>query len=80
MAVYKALPDGKYVTIEVLGETVSKGLSLPLLANAKLHLWLEDRPSTCTREFVLASDASTLVQTCVVRPQTEWRRDIAFRI
>jgi hypothetical protein len=42
VAVYKALPDGKYVTIEVLGETVSKGLSLPLLANAKLHLWLED--------------------------------------
>ena len=42
VAVYKALPDGAYAAIEVLGEAVSKGLALPLLANAKLRLWLED--------------------------------------
>ncbi len=42
VAVYKALPDDAYAAIEVLGEAVSKGLALPLLANAKLRLWLED--------------------------------------
>ena len=42
VAVYKALPDGAYAEIEVVGEAVSKGLALPLLANAKLRLWLED--------------------------------------
>jgi len=42
VAVYKALPDGDYAAIEVLGEAVSKGLALALLANAKLRLWLED--------------------------------------
>jgi hypothetical protein len=42
VAVYKALPDGAYAAIEVLGEAVSKGLALELLANAKLRLWLED--------------------------------------
>jgi len=42
VAVYKALPDGAYAAIEVLGEAVSKGLALPLLAKAKLRLWLED--------------------------------------
>jgi hypothetical protein len=42
VAVYKALPDGAYAAIEVLGEAVSEGLALPLLANAKLRLWLED--------------------------------------
>jgi hypothetical protein len=41
VAVYKALPDGAYAAIEVLGEAVSKGLALPLLANSKLRLWLE---------------------------------------
>ena len=42
VAVYKALPDGAYAEIETLGEAVSKGLTLRLLANAKLRLWLED--------------------------------------
>jgi uncharacterized protein len=42
VAVYKALPDGAYAAIEVLGEAVSKGLALVLLAKAKLRLWLED--------------------------------------
>jgi hypothetical protein len=42
VAVYKALPDGANAEIEVLGQAVSKGLSLPLVANAKLRLWLED--------------------------------------
>ncbi len=42
VAVYKALPDGAYADIEVLGEAVSKGLALSLLANAKLRLWHED--------------------------------------
>jgi ankyrin repeat protein len=42
VAVYKALPDGAYAAIEVLGGAVSKSLALPLLANAKLRLWLED--------------------------------------
>jgi hypothetical protein len=42
VAVYKALPDGAYGEIEVLGEAVSKGLALPLLATAKMRLWLED--------------------------------------
>jgi ankyrin repeat protein len=42
VAMYKVLPDGAYAAIEVLGEAVSKGLALPLLANAKLRLWLED--------------------------------------
>ena len=42
VAVYKALPDGAYAEIEVVGEAVSKGLALPLLTNAKLRLWLED--------------------------------------
>ena len=41
VAVYKALPDGAYAEIEVVGEAVSKGLALPLLANSKLRLWLE---------------------------------------
>ena len=40
--VFKALPDGAYAEIETLGEAVSKGLTLRLLANAKLRLWLED--------------------------------------
>ena len=39
---YKALPDGAYAEIEMVGEAVSKGLALPLLTNAKLRLWLED--------------------------------------
>ena len=42
VAVYKALPDGAYAEIEMVGEAVSQGLALPLLANAKLRLWLED--------------------------------------
>jgi hypothetical protein len=42
VAVYKKLPDRAFAEIETLGETVSKGLALPLLANAKLRLWLED--------------------------------------
>ena len=42
VAVYKALPDSAYAEIETLGEAVSKGLALPLLARAKLRLWLED--------------------------------------
>ncbi len=42
VAVYKTLPDGAYVAIQLLGEAVSKGLALPRLAAAKLHLWLED--------------------------------------
>ena len=42
VAVYKKLPDSAYAAIEVLGEAVSKGLALPLLAHAKLRLWLED--------------------------------------
>ena len=42
VAVYKALPDGAYAEIEVVGDAVSKGLALPLLTNAKLRLWLED--------------------------------------
>ncbi len=42
VAAYKALPDGAYNAIEVLGDAVVKGLALPLLANAKLRLWLED--------------------------------------
>jgi hypothetical protein len=42
VAVFKALPDGAYADIETLGEAVSKGLALPLLALAKLRLWLED--------------------------------------
>jgi hypothetical protein len=42
MAVYKALPDAAYAAIETFGEAVSKGLAVPLLANAKLRLWLED--------------------------------------
>ena len=42
VAVFKALPDGAFAEIETLGEAVSKGLALPLLANAKLRLWLED--------------------------------------
>ena len=41
VAVYKALPDSAYAAIEVLGDAVSKGLALPLLANSKLRLWLE---------------------------------------
>ena len=42
VAVYKALPDGAYAEIEVVGEAVSKGLTLPVLTNSKLRLWLED--------------------------------------
>jgi ankyrin repeat protein len=42
VAVYKKLPDRAFAEIETLGEAVSKGLALPLLANAKLRLWLED--------------------------------------
>jgi hypothetical protein len=42
VAVYKALPDGAYAEIEMVGEAVSKGLTLPVLANSKLRLWLED--------------------------------------
>ena len=42
VAVYKALPDGAYGEIELLGEAVYKGLALQLLANAKIRLWLED--------------------------------------
>jgi len=42
VAVYKALPDGAYAEIKMVGEAVSKGLALPVLANAKLRLWLED--------------------------------------
>jgi hypothetical protein len=42
VSVYKALPDGAYAAIEVMGEVVSKSLALPLLANAKLRLFLED--------------------------------------
>jgi len=42
VAVYKALPDGAYAEIEVVGEAVSKGLALPVLTNSKLRLWLED--------------------------------------
>jgi hypothetical protein len=48
VAVYKKLPDSAYAAIEVLGEAVSKGLALPLLANAKLRLWLEDPSLTMT--------------------------------
>ena len=42
VAVYKALPDAAYAEIEMVGQAVSKGLALPLLARAKLRLWLED--------------------------------------
>ena len=42
VAVHKALPHGAYAEIEMVGEAVSEGLALPLLANAKLRLWLED--------------------------------------
>jgi hypothetical protein len=42
VSAYKELPDSAYAEIETLGDAVSKGLSLPLLANAKLRLWLED--------------------------------------
>jgi hypothetical protein len=42
VAVYKALPDGAYAEIEVVGEAVSKGLALPVLTNSKLRLWFED--------------------------------------
>jgi hypothetical protein len=42
IAVYKALPDTAYAEVETLGEAVSQGLALPLLARAKLRLWLED--------------------------------------
>ena len=40
VAVYKALPDSAYTAVETLGEAVSQGLALPLLARAKLRLWL----------------------------------------
>jgi hypothetical protein len=43
VAVYKSLPDAAFAAIEVLGEVVSKSLALPLLANAKLRLFLEDQ-------------------------------------
>jgi len=42
VSVYKALPDGAYAEIEVVGQAVSKGLAIPLLTNAKLRLCLED--------------------------------------
>ena len=42
VSVYKALPDSAYAAVETLGEAVSQGLTLPLLACAKLRLWLED--------------------------------------
>jgi hypothetical protein len=42
VAVYKALPDGAYAEIEMVGEAVSKGLALPVLTNSKLRLWFED--------------------------------------
>jgi hypothetical protein len=42
VAVHKALPHGAYAEIEMVGEAVSEGLALPLLANAKLRLWLEN--------------------------------------
>jgi len=42
VAMYNALPDSAYVAVEMLGEAVSQGLALPLLARAKLRLWLED--------------------------------------
>ena len=46
VAVYKALPDGAYAEIKMVGEAVSKGLALPVLANAKLRLWLEARDTS----------------------------------
>ena len=42
VAVYKALPDSAFAEVETLGEAVSQGLALPMLARAKLRLWLED--------------------------------------
>jgi hypothetical protein len=42
VAAYKQLLDSTYAEIETLGDAVSKGLALPLLANARLRLWLED--------------------------------------
>jgi len=42
VAVYKALPDSAFASIETLGEAVSQGLFLPLLAQGKYLLWLED--------------------------------------
>ena len=59
VAVYKALPDGAYAAIEVLGEAVSEGLALPLLANAKLRLWLED-PSLSLFEMSKKDDSGYL--------------------
>jgi ankyrin repeat protein len=43
LAVWKLLPASAYAEIETLGEAVSNGLAIPLLANAKLRLWLEDK-------------------------------------
>ena len=58
VAVYKALPDGAYAEIEVVGEAVSKGLALPLLANAKLRLWLEDTSLNLVDMFRLGLDVA----------------------
>ena len=58
VAVYKALPDGAYAEIEMVGEAVSKGLALPLLANAKLRLWLEDTSLNLVDMFRLGLDVA----------------------
>ena len=42
VAVYTALPDSSYSAVEMFGQAVVQGLALPLLARAKLRLWLED--------------------------------------
>jgi hypothetical protein len=56
--VYKALPDGAYAEIEMVGEAVSKGLTLPVLSNSKLRLWLEDTDTRALNSAVFTA-AST---------------------
>jgi hypothetical protein len=59
VAVYKVLPDSAYAEIETLDEAVSKGLALPLLARAKLRLWLEDLSVNCRTALRGGMAAST---------------------
>jgi ankyrin repeat protein len=59
VAVYKALPDSAYTSIDTLGEAVSQGLSLPLLAQGKYLLWLED-PSLSLWEMGNPKDSKYL--------------------
>jgi hypothetical protein len=85
VAVYKALPDGAYAAIEVLGGgrgggggAVSKGLALPLLSNSKLCLWLED-PSLSLRNMGYTHDSGYLGLNAAQERQLAKRRRLAKR-